>query len=601
MTNNAFKVRKGLIVNGSGSTVLDILGTQGELFSVTDDLSGSLFSVNDISGIPIMEVFSDDTINMGTFGAEALTISGSTTTIVDLNATGSFSGSLASPGSNGQLLYNTGSIIAGSGVHYDDVNDRVGIGTTSPIVKLDVEGDVRLSDGGSRLLNIQALFAGGTEIRLEPNITAGFARINVGNTNSPLDFQTNSVTVMRLNQNGNVGIGTTSPSGKLAVNQDVSNGDTSAFGQPHLKLAANNLVDNTGYVGLTVATSTSDNFGYSVGAQRTSGGEGTFKIKYHNSSIVGVDRFVLLQSGNVGIGTASPSDKLHLSNADALSLIIERTGAAPSLAALRNEAAQLKIETNGTNGIAFLTGTGTPAEKVRINTSGNVGINVTNPLTRFHNVLSSAGTIAWSPLAGTSAIFESGTSNRNFVNIVAPSNGQSELWFGNQNDQFRGRVRYDHSNDSLALWTSSTERLRITSAGNVGIGTTTPGEKLEVDGNIGTITKFKQKGDQAGTPLTYNYSVVDDATDIIGNYYRSRNRLIVAGGFIVPLATDNDQLIFTLPVGFRPNITRRVVVGESLNTLIINTNGEVRSTMNVSDKVYLDFEITLDLSQIDTY
>ena len=64
---NEFKVRKGLIVQGSGSNIFDVQGSQGQLFSVTDSLSGSLFSVNDISGIPIMEVFSDNTIKMGTF------------------------------------------------------------------------------------------------------------------------------------------------------------------------------------------------------------------------------------------------------------------------------------------------------------------------------------------------------------------------------------------------------------------------------------------------------------------------------------------------------------------------------------------------------
>lgn len=74
---NEFKVRKGLIVQGSGSTILDIQGSQGQLFSVTDQLSGSLFSVNDISGLPILEVSSDDTVKMGTFGAEGLTVSGS--------------------------------------------------------------------------------------------------------------------------------------------------------------------------------------------------------------------------------------------------------------------------------------------------------------------------------------------------------------------------------------------------------------------------------------------------------------------------------------------------------------------------------------------
>jgi len=73
-----------LIVTGSttlyrsgsvGDTdVLSIEGGLGNLFSITDELSGSLFSVNDISGLPVLEVFSDNTIKMGTFGAEALFI-----------------------------------------------------------------------------------------------------------------------------------------------------------------------------------------------------------------------------------------------------------------------------------------------------------------------------------------------------------------------------------------------------------------------------------------------------------------------------------------------------------------------------------------------
>jgi hypothetical protein len=61
----------------SGSTVLDIQGSQGQLFSVVDSLTGSLMSVNDVSGLPILEVFSDDRVVMGTYGNPALIISGS--------------------------------------------------------------------------------------------------------------------------------------------------------------------------------------------------------------------------------------------------------------------------------------------------------------------------------------------------------------------------------------------------------------------------------------------------------------------------------------------------------------------------------------------
>jgi hypothetical protein len=57
---NEFKIKKGLIVTGaSGGTVVDIQGSQGQLFSVTDDLSGSIFAVSDISGVPIFDVNSN--------------------------------------------------------------------------------------------------------------------------------------------------------------------------------------------------------------------------------------------------------------------------------------------------------------------------------------------------------------------------------------------------------------------------------------------------------------------------------------------------------------------------------------------------------------
>ena len=61
---------------GIGTTTplakLDIQGTQGQLFSVTDDLSGSIFAVADISGVPIFDVNSsgvsyfDGNVGIGT-------------------------------------------------------------------------------------------------------------------------------------------------------------------------------------------------------------------------------------------------------------------------------------------------------------------------------------------------------------------------------------------------------------------------------------------------------------------------------------------------------------------------------------------------------
>lgn len=77
-----------LTVYGSGSSqpVFTVQGSQGELFSVTDSLSGSLYSVNDISGLPILEVFSDSTILMGNYQDPMLI----TTTKLVTTASGAF-------------------------------------------------------------------------------------------------------------------------------------------------------------------------------------------------------------------------------------------------------------------------------------------------------------------------------------------------------------------------------------------------------------------------------------------------------------------------------------------------------------------------------
>jgi hypothetical protein len=81
-------ISSSLVVLGSGSSqpIFTVQGSQGELFSVTDSLSGSLFSVNDISGLPVLEAFSDNTVLLGSYQAPALL----TTNKIVLTASGNF-------------------------------------------------------------------------------------------------------------------------------------------------------------------------------------------------------------------------------------------------------------------------------------------------------------------------------------------------------------------------------------------------------------------------------------------------------------------------------------------------------------------------------
>lgn len=68
----------------AATTALDrfsVDGTQGRLFSVTDVLTGTLFSVNNITGLPILEVKDTNTVIAGKFNSNALVVSGTQVSI----------------------------------------------------------------------------------------------------------------------------------------------------------------------------------------------------------------------------------------------------------------------------------------------------------------------------------------------------------------------------------------------------------------------------------------------------------------------------------------------------------------------------------------
>jgi hypothetical protein len=91
------------------------IGSNGVLLGVADSLSGSLFAVNDISGFPILEVFSDDKVVMGAYNQNVLVITGSDIGIGKANPNLAFildvSGSVAITGSLNVSRGITGSLL----------------------------------------------------------------------------------------------------------------------------------------------------------------------------------------------------------------------------------------------------------------------------------------------------------------------------------------------------------------------------------------------------------------------------------------------------------------------------------------------------------
>jgi len=135
-----------LTVIGSGnsttSPLFTVQGSSGELFSVNDSLVGSLFSVNDISGLPILEVFSDNTTLMGSYQAPSL----NTTTKVSLTAgtntvysipTSAYTGAfidytLVSTGTTGARAGNIMTIWSGTSANFTETSTN-DIGTTTGV------------------------------------------------------------------------------------------------------------------------------------------------------------------------------------------------------------------------------------------------------------------------------------------------------------------------------------------------------------------------------------------------------------------------------------------------------------------------------------
>ena len=96
-----------LVVGGdfanSGSTVFKVQGQQGTLFSIVDEMSGSIFSANTVAGIPVIEAFSDQKVVLGP-ASNPITI----------NSSGHITSSAATTASFGRVEVNGSTLVVGN-------------------------------------------------------------------------------------------------------------------------------------------------------------------------------------------------------------------------------------------------------------------------------------------------------------------------------------------------------------------------------------------------------------------------------------------------------------------------------------------------------
>jgi hypothetical protein len=147
LTQLALRVSGGTQIIGSGSTgttlsVFSVDGSSGRLFDVSDDLSSTLFSVNTIAGLPVIEAFANSSVVLGKYGQNTLVVSG-TSVGIGTNATNGkliVKGSGTTSGSTTVLIQNSATTTT---LIINDAGN-IGIGTSSPQAKLDVNGTMLL-------------------------------------------------------------------------------------------------------------------------------------------------------------------------------------------------------------------------------------------------------------------------------------------------------------------------------------------------------------------------------------------------------------------------------------------------------------------------
>ena len=414
---------------------------------------------------------------------------------------------------------------------------------------------------------------------------------------------TNGIPTFEIGTHSNSANGTSTfvlDAGTLTL--DTNMGTAGNFSGAQLRIDSLNTTNTTGFQGMRFATSTSANYGWSMGANRSSSGRGSLRVYEHINSDTGLERFTILQDGNVGIGTANPAVKLDIAAATGGVIRLTSTDttvqAGESIGKIEFKSSDASTGGNNVMGfinsvaidvgtkyaLSFGTGSGSAAvERMRVDDLGNVGIGTTSPASPLHV----AGTIQVGvDDTGHDVFFYGATSGKKMqwdqsadtliVDGALDINGNADI-SGNITVG-DSHVIGDDGDDNLLIQSSANENILIDSADDI-ILDADGGDVIFRDGG----TEFGRITNSSGNLVIKNN--LDDG-DII---FQSDDG---SGGVATYLYLDGGGSMTRLSKKLRADDNANIEVGsagdlkikhDGTNSLITNETGNLTIINNTDD------------------
>ena len=365
---------------------------------------------------------------------------------------------------------------------------NVGIGTTEPGQKLTVEDTIGIKRAGvSAVSTIQQTGTGLT--------------VNAPNGYHPLVIQHNSSELFRFTNGGNLGIGTTSPNGLLEVYSTTNTTARikSAGASGSAMLTINPEGAGAGSVGDGVVFFDMNSTAWAVGVDKSE--SSTFKIAndvYGNFSTN--NYFNITTGGNVGIGTTSPSAKLDISGSaegrylevNAIAGFAGLSSGSAAMVELLNagdgNTLFIKTQNSSRNDAAPLAVWTENNPRFLVRNDGNVGIGTTNPAAKLDIVGSNSGlALSFGTTVPNNPLFLNTYGGWSGIGMDASTAGLRLVGEYQTNNPVVDMGYYSSATVQHANWTSV---MMVRQGGNVGIGTTNPGYKLDVVSSGNVIARF---------------------------------------------------------------------------------------------------------------